>query len=648
MDPIGLATDGTATEGTTGVAQDATYRASTQRSASELHEIATQLRIDSVQATTAAASGHPTSCASAAEIMAVLFFDVMRYDVRKPRAPCNDVFVLSKGHAAPILYAAWAEAGAFPREHLLTLRRLDSDLEGHPTPRLPFVDVATGSLGQGLSAGVGLALDARLLGIDRRTYVLMGDGESAEGSVWEAAELGARYGLGSLCATIDVNRLGQSQPTMLQYEMDVYRARWESFGWQALVVDGHDIDALLAAYQIASDTHDRPTIVLARTVKGKGLPGLEGKEGEHGKPLNPDDAARAVATLEPELHGHHGPWPPRPPVCSATITSVKDAERRRGAAPEPPYKMDGKPFAPRKAFGAALAAIGRDWPAIVVIDGDVENSTFTEDFQAVAPDRFFEGYIAEQNMVGMAMGLAARGHIPFVATFGAFFARAFDFVRMACIGGTGIKLAGTHVGVSIGEDGPSQMGLEDLAMMCAEPNMTVLYPADATSAWRATELVASHPGPCYLRLGRPDAPIIYAADERFEVGRCKVLRQGDHDRALVVAGGVTVAEALSAYDELAKAGIAIRVVDIFSVQPVDRDALISAAGACGGVVITVEDHYAHGGIGDTVLAALAEERCVVHKLAVREIPHSGKPKELLDRYGISATHIVAAVKKTLA
>jgi transketolase len=612
-----------------------------------LHAIATQLRIDSVQATTAAASGHPTSCASCAEIMSVLFFEVMRYDVKEPRAADNDVFVLSKGHAAPILYAAWAEAGAFPREHLLTLRRLDSNLEGHPTPRLPFVDVATGSLGQGLSAGIGLALDARLLDVDRRTYVLMGDGESAEGSVWEAAELGARYGLNSLCATIDINRLGQSQPTMLQHEMDVYKTRWESFGWQALVVDGHDIDALLAAYNMASDTHDRPTIVLAETIKGKGLPGLEGKEGEHGKPLKPDDAKRAVAALEPELHGQHGPWSSRvrrPERKAAT----KAPPARNGVSPAPPYTVGGKPFAPRKAFGAALAAIGRDWPAIVAIDGDVENSTYTEDFQAVAPERFFEGYIAEQNMVGMAMGLAARGRIPFVATFGAFMSRAFDFVRMACIGGTPIKLAGTHVGVSIGEDGPSQMGLEDLAMMCAEPDMTVLYPADATSAWRATELAAAHAGPCYLRLSRPDAPIIYGANERFEVGRCKVLRQSDADRALVVAGGVTVTEALSAHDELAKAGVKVRVIDLFSVQPVDRDTLVAAARACGNVVITVEDHYAHGGIGDVVLAALATERCAVHKLAVREIPHSGKPRELLDRYGISTSHIVTAVTAALS
>ncbi|MGE5748856.1 MAG: transketolase family protein, partial [Gemmatimonas sp.] len=360
------------------------------------------------------------------------------------------------------------------------------------------------------------------------------------------------------------------------------------------------------------------------------------------------DAKRAVAALETELHDHDGPWTPRMPRRDVKSSARSDAMRERAPSPAPPYIVGGKPFAPRKAFGAALAAIGRDWPAIVAIDGDVRNSTFTEYFGTAAPERFFEGYIAEQNMVGMAMGLAARGRIPFVATFGAFFSRAFDFVRMACIGGTGIKLAGTHVGVSIGEDGPSQMGLEDLAMMCAEPNMTVLYPADATSAWRATELVASHAGPCYLRLSRPDAPIIYAATERFEVGRCKILRQSDTDRALVVAGGVTVSEALVAHDELAKTGVHVRVIDVFSVQPVDRAALVAAARACGCIVITVEDHYAHGGIGDVVLAALAEERCIVHKLGVREIPHSGPPTALLDRYGISASHIVTSVKAALA
>jgi transketolase len=622
------------------------------RSIAELYEIATQLRIDSVESSTAAGSGHPTSCASMAEIMAVLFFRVMRYDPSDPRAPGSDTFVLSKGHAAPILYAAWAEAGAFPREQLLTLRDLDSDLEGHPTPRLPFVDVATGSLGQGLSAGIGLALDARLSGSPRRTYVLLGDGESAEGAVWEAASLAPRLGLGSLCATIDVNALGQSQPTMLRHEMDVYRARWESFGWQALVVDGHDVGALIDAYATASETPDRPTVVLARTVKGKGLVGVEGRDNEHGKSLKPDDARRAIAALTPELHGARGPWPPLSPLPPAPAAAMRIPRPRSESVPPPPYQRGGKPVAPRKAFGEALATLGRVDDGIVVIDGDVQNSTYTELFRAVAPDRFVEGYIAEQNMVGMAMGLAARGRVPFVSTFGAFFSRAYDFVRMACIGGNAIKLAGTHVGVSIGQDGASQMGMEDLALMCAQPNMTVLYPADATSAWRATQLAASHPGPCYLRLGRPDGPVIYRADEPFEVGRCKVLRQSAEDRALVVAAGVTVAEALAAHEELARSGANVRVIDLFSVRPVDREALVAAARACGGKVVTVEDHYAHGGLGDAVLDALAGAGALTHtsvrKLAVREIPHSGEPKELLDRYGISARYIVAAVLELTA
>ena len=615
-------------------------------SPAELGAIAAQLRIDCVRATTAAGSGHPTSCASAAEIMAVLFFEIMRLDPQAPRDPANDVFVLSKGHAAPVLYAAWAEAGAFPREHLLTLRKLDSDLEGHPTPRLPFVDAATGSLGQGLSVGIGLALDARLLGSDRRTYVLMGDAESAEGAVWEAAEVASKYGLVNLCATVDVNRLGQSAPTMLEHDMGAHKARWESFGWRALVVDGHDVNALIDAYDDAAESTDHPTVVLARTVKGKGLGPLEGDEHAHGKAIDPEPAKAVIAALERQMNGAQGPWKTRAVSSPWSADQTARSPSHDGIAPS--YTVGGKAVAPRKAFGEALAAIGEAHEDIVVIDGDVKNSTFTELFQKVAPDRFFEGYIAEQDMVGMAMGLAARGRIPFVATFGAFFTRAYDFIRMACIGGNAVKFAGTHVGVSIGEDGPSQMALEDIAMMCAQPRMTVLYPSDATSSWRAVELAVNHAGPCYLRLGRPDAPIVYGKDTQFAIGRCNVVRQTDDDRVLVVAAGVTLAEALAAHDELAKSGTRIRVIDLFSVQPIDRETLIAAARACGGRVVTVEDHYAHGGIGDAVLSALSNERCVVHKLAVRETPRSGKPQELLDRYGISAKHIVAAVRVALS
>jgi transketolase len=625
------------------VGKDADASAATHtpvHSPDTLKAIAAQLRIDCVRSTTAAGSGHPTSCASAAEIMAVLFFEIMRQDPRVPRDPASDAFVLSKGHAAPLLYAAWAEAGAFPRDHLLTLRQLDSDLEGHPTPRFPYADVATGSLGQGLSAAIGLAIDARLLGSDRRTFVLLGDAEIAEGSVWEAAEVAAKLGVASLCATVDVNRLGQSGPTMLEHDMGAYKARWEAFGWRAFVVDGHDISALINAYHEAAATLDRPSVVLARTIKGKGLGTLEGDEHSHGKALSLDQARDVIASLEQVVGGAEGPWQPR--GVALPWTATKSAPPPALSA-TPSYAPGGKPVAPRRAFGEALAAVGSFRDDIVVIDGDVKNSTFTELFQKVAPERFVEGYIAEQNMVGMAMGLAARGRTPFVATFAAFLARAYDFIRMACISGSEIKFAGTHVGVSIGEDGPSQMGLEDLAMMCAQPRMTVLYPSDATSAWRAVELAADHPGPCYLRLGRPDAPILYAAEEEFEIGQCKVLRQTDHDQVLVVAAGMTLHEALDAHDRLATQGVSIRVMDLFSVQPIDHQALVSHAQACGGNVITVEDHYTHGGIGDAVLDALSQQDCTVHKLAVRETPRSGKPKELLNRYGISAGHIVSAV-----
>jgi transketolase len=612
-----------------------------------LRDKAALLRIDSVQATTEAGSGHPTSCCSAADIVAVLFYSVMRYDPHCPGDPANDVFVLSKGHAAPLLYAAWAEAGAFPRERLLTLRKIDSDLEGHPRPRLPFVDVATGSLGQGLSVGAGIAFHAsNFEHSDQRVYVLMGDGESAEGSVWEAAQWASFRGLGNLCATIDINRLGQSQATMLQYDLETYRRRWESFGWQALTVDGHDMPSLLEAYDKANRTTDRPTVVLARTVKGKGLPGIEGKDNWHGKALDRATAVKAVAELRKQVNGAHDTWEPNLPQA-ATVGQTGAPKAAQAAAP-PPYRPGEADLATRKGFGDALAALAPIDQRVLAVDGDVENSTYTEEFRKAAPDRFLEGYIAEQNMTGLAMGLAARGHVPFVSTFACFLTRAADFIRMSAISRLNIKFAGTHCGISIGEDGPSQMGLEDLAMMCAEPDFTVLYPADASSAWRATWLVAEAEGPAYLRIGRPKTAILYGPDEEFAIGKCKVLRKGGRDRALVVAAGVTVFQALAAFDQLAEHGIAIRVIDLFSVQPIDRDQLIASAKAAGGLVITVEDHYAHGGIGDAVFSALSEERVRGRKLAVRGIPRSGKPEQLFEKCGISARDIVSAVMAELA
>src|SRR5215471_15465583 len=617
-----------------------------QRNIELLHDKATRLRIDSVRSTSAAGSGHPTSCASAAYIMAVLFFSVMRYDPKEPKHPANDVFVLSKGHAAPILYSAWAEAGLFPREQLLNLRRIDSDLEGHPTPRLPFVDVATGSLGQGISAAVGLAINFQELEKqDNRIYVLLGDGEVAEGSVWEAAEIASYRKLDSLCATVDVNRLGQSDPTMLQHDLRTYAARWEAFGWHTIQVDGHDIPALLAAYDEAARTKGRPTVVLARTLKGKDLgKNIEDQLDKHGKPLEGDDLKQALDSLEKQLVKDLPEWTPNLPARSRSSAALKTEP----SYPAPPYKPGDKDVATRKGFGQALAAIGKVDQRIVALDGDVKNSTYTEDFAHAAQSRFVEGFIAEQNMVGMAMGLAARGKIPFASSFACFLTRAYDQIRMAAISQTNIKLAGTHVGVSIGEDGPSQMGLEDLAMMCPQPDYTVLYPSDATSAWAATLLAAKINGPTYLRLGRPANPIVYASDEQFEVGKCKVLRQSDHDQALVVAAGVTLFEALAAYDELKQANILIRVIDLFTVKPIDEETLRASAKACGGKVITVEDHYIHGGLGDAVLAALAVDRVSLTKLGVREIPRSGKPKELVDRYGISKRQIVEAVRQLVA
>jgi transketolase len=608
-----------------------------------LEGMAARLRIDSVRATTEAGSGHPTSCASAAEIMAVLFFSVMRYDPANPKNPNNDLFVLSKGHAAPILYAAWAEAGLFPVKHLLTLRRLDSDLEGHPTPELPFVEVATGSLGQGLSVAVGMALNAkRLERQQRRIYVLLGDGESAEGAVWEAAQMAAAYQLDNLCATVDINRLGQSQPTLWGHDLDAHRKRWEAQGWQAFIVNGHDVSELLQAYERFTETSGKPTVILARTMKGRGFPSIEDKEGYHGRPLDRDIAQTIISSLERQISPQTQPWKPNLPSANDQVPSIRSAFARQPI--RPPYVPGSTAVATRRGFGDALAALAPINPKVVVLDGDVKNSTYTEQFAKAAPERFFECYIAEQNMLGVAMGLASQGKIPFVSTFACFFSRAYDFIRMAAISGLNIKLAGTHAGVSIGEDGASQMGLEDLAMMTAQPGFTVLYPADATSAWRATELLAQHEGPCYLRLGRPNSPVIYSVDESFAIGKCKLLRKSSEDKVLIIAAGVTVHEALRAHEELQRQKIPSRVIDLFSVRPIDQAALVESAKAVGGKVITVEDHYSHGGVGDAVLDALAQERVEVHKLAIGEIPHSGKPDELLNRYGISVASIVRQAK----
>jgi transketolase len=604
-----------------------------------LQNIAAQLRIDSVVSTSEAGSGHPTTCLSAADIVSTLFFSEMRFDPKNPRNQDNDRFVLSKGHAAPILYAAWAEAGLFPREDLLKLRKFESDLEGHPTPRLPFVDIATGSLGQGICAAIGIALNARLIRSDYRTYALLGDGEMAEGSVWEAADVALHYKLDNLCGIVDVNGLGQSQPSQFDHRMDEYSRRWAGFGWHAIVVDGHDIPALQKAFAEARATTGRPTMVLARTLKGKGLAAIEGKEGWHGKPLKKgEETDKAVAELKAQMVP--GAPPPEIPGPSGKSQSPPAPDYSR--MPAPAYKK-GDLVATREAYGTGLAALGVVNSRVVALDADVKNSTFSERFEKAHPDRFFENFIAEQNMVGTAMGLAARGAIPFPSTFACFLTRAADFIRMAGISQSSVKLAGSHAGVSIGEDGPSQMALEDLAMMRGVPGCAVLYPCEAVSTERLLVEMAKRPGMAYMRTSRPKTPVLYGPDEAFPIGGSKVLRKSDHDVAAVVAAGVTVYEALKAYDQLQKEGIAIRVIDAYSLQPIDAQTMIDAAAATEGMIISVEDHYAAGGLGDAVAEAIAPAGFVVHRLAIREIPRSGQPDELIDRFGISARHIVAAV-----
>ena len=607
-----------------------------------LRDSAARLRIDSIRATSEAGTGHPTSCCSAADIVATLFFSEMRFDPANPQNPHSDRFILSKGHAAPLLYAAWAQAGTVDPDELMKLRRLDSDLEGHPTPRLSFVDVATGSLGQGICAAVGIALNARRLESDYRTYVLLGDGESAEGSVWEAAQVAEHHKLDNVCGITDVNALGQSRPTQWGHALEQFERRWTAFGWHAIVVDGHDLDALLDAFEAARRTKGRPTMILARTLKGKGASIFEGKTGWHGRTLKPGEEMNgAIAEIEKQLvDGSPRPAIPAPPGGAVDPEGPLDISTLA-----PPAYAPGALVATRNAYGTALAALGAIDRRIVALDADVGNSTFSQTFEQAHPDRFYQAYIAEQAMVGAAMGLAARGAIPFPSTFACFLSRAYDFIRMAGISDLNMKLAGSHAGVSIGEDGPSQMALEDLAMMRAVPNCAVLYPCDAVSAERLVAVAAAHRGLVYIRTSRPKTPVIYDASDAFEIGGSKTLRESPEDVATVVAAGVTVFEALKAADELAKAGVSIGVIDAYSVAPVDGAALIRAGKRSGNVLITVEDHYASGGLGDAVSAAVSAERIAVHRLAVPEIPRSGTPEELLEKYGISANCIVAAVRR---
>jgi transketolase len=602
--------------------------------------LAAQLRVDSIRCSTEAGSGHPTSSLSAADLMAVLLVGHLRYDWDQPDLATNDHLIFSKGHASPLLYSMFRAVGVIDEAELITTyRRCGARLEGHPTPVLPWVDVATGSLGQGLPDAVGVCLAGRRLDrLDYHAWVLCGDSETAEGSMWEALDKASYYELGNLTAIVDVNRLGQRGPTELGWDLDRYAARVEAFDARALVIDGHDLVDIDQALSEARSDPDRPSVILARTVKAKGVPEIEDKNGWHGKALPPDMAARAIAALggPTDLHIDTALPPAGSPAITPAATPIT----------LPSYQV-GEKVATRSAFGAGIAALaGR--PEVVVLDGEVGNSTHADEFAKVAPDRYFEMFIAEQQLVASATGLAVRGYRPFACTFAAFWSRAFDFIRMAGISEVNIGLVGSHAGVEIGQDGPSQMALEDIAALRAVHGSVVLYPADATSTVALVAQMADIDGIVYLRTTRGAYPVIYPPGESFPVGGCKVHRSGSLDQVALIGAGVTLHECLTAADELAGTGIAARVIDLYSIKPLDRHALVEACRVTGSRLVVAEDHYPAGGIGGAVLEALADAEVPalrVARLAVSGLPGSGTPAELLDAAGISARHIVAAAQR---
>jgi transketolase len=591
-------------------------------------ELGQQFRVDSVRMAAAAKSGHPTSGMSGADLMAVLLAKYLRYDFDRPDEPTNDRLVFSKGHASTLLYAMFRAAGAISTDELMTYRQFGSMLEGHPTPLIPWVDVATGSLGQGLPFGVGMGIAGKHLDrLPYRVWVLCGDSETAEGSIWEAFQHASHYELDNLTAIFDVNRLGQRGPTMDEWQLDHYRARAEAFGWHAIEIDGHDVEAIDAAYTEAIATTGRPTVVLARTIKGKGVKAVENKEGWHGKPLDDPEAA-----IE-ELGGVRN--------IEVDVAKPEAGEPHRfeeGPLELPQYEV-GSEVATRKAYGEAIAALGSANGKVVAVDGEVSNSTFAEIFKAAHPDRFFEMYIAEQQMAAAAVGLQARGYRVFASSFAAFHSRAYDFIRMAAICRATLSLSGSHAGISIGEDGPSQMALEDMAALRAVHGSTVLHPCDGASTAKLVALMADLEGISYIRTLRPNTAVLYGPDEEFPIGGSKVLRDGD--AVTIVGCGITVHEALKAAAELEGA----RVIDCYSIKPIDGATLAAAARETGKLVV-VEDHWPEGGLGEAVLAALAEQgvTCEFRHLAVRDMPRSGKPDELLAAFGIDAAAIVEAAR----
>ena len=609
-----------------------------------LHTLALQLRIDAVRSTTFAGSGHPTSCLSAADIIAVLFFHVLAMKIDDYAYPHNDRFILSKGHAIPLIYAAWKQFGIISDDQLQRMRTFDSPLEGHPTPRFIWNEAATGSLGQGLSIGAGMALNAKMRKLSYTTYVLLGDGELAEGSNWEAADFAAEKKLDNIVAIVDANRLGQSGTVQHDHHIIAYAKKFEAFGWHAIDADGHDIATLISAFEHARDIEGKPTVIIAKTYKGYGLPSLQNKIGFHGKPISIEQLESSINSLKAFF-----------PDADLTVLPPTPLEPRIPKEPAAPRTYNDHPqeipnslpfsnaIATREAFGHGLVAIGKAYEKVVVLDADVKNSTYTDRFESAFADRFIECGIAEQNMIGLATGLEKRGLIPFAATFACFMSRAFDQIRMAGIGANALRLCGSHAGVSIGADGPSQMGLEDLALMQSIPNSLVLYPSDGISAYRMCALMAAYTeGISYMRTTRAKTPLLYTPHTQFTIGGCQVLRQSSHDVVCIVAAGITVHEALKAHDELEKRGIAASVIDLYSIKPFDAHTVRKMVTAANGRLITVEDHYKTGGLGEIVSSALSSLSLQHISLHVTQLPRSGSPQKLLAHAKIDAEAIIQA------
>lgn len=602
----------------------------------QLKKISKIIRYLILASTTEAGSGHPTSSLSATDLLVCLLFGgILKFNADHIEHPNNDRLIFSKGHASPLFYALWAAAGRLTREEIMTLRQFGSPLEGHTTIACPYVEASTGSLGQGLSIGLGMALNAKYLDkLPYKTYVLLGDSEMAEGSQWEAIQIASHYKLNNLIGILDVNRFGQRGETMYGHDINAYEKRIASFGWKTILIDGHSLSEILTAYEKAGQVIDKPVMIIAKTLKGKGVSFLEGKSGWHGIALKKEDFNRAMKELgevdmsvQGEIQKPEDLKPLRQEAQKADVFS---------------YTAE-KLVSTRKAYGNALKRVFTEFPDMVVLDAEVSNSTFAGIFRAAHPERFFEMYIAEQNMVGTALGLSRRGKIPFVSTFAAFFTRAFDQIRMAQYSDANIKFIGSHAGVSVGEDGASQMGLEDIAMFRAILNSVVLYPSDAVSTERLVEEAAKHRGIVYIRTTRKDTPVIYEKNENFHIGGSKTLRQSDNDFITVAAAGITIHEALDAYEELEKEGIFIRVIDVYSIKPIDKAALKQAAGVTR-AILTVEDHFAEGGIGEAVKSALSEYAVPVYSLSVGRTPRSGRPEELLDYEGISRNAIIRTIR----